>query len=693
MTYAPYSLRNFSDYYVDDDKDMSQRMDTIYNEVSAITQQRWYQQSLDERYYSGDTSLWDEVYASLPPSRRKQFSFNKIRSIINMPAGYQRQNRKVIEIIPIENSDEQTSNQFSKVLRWANNFNNFSYTMSNAFLGALITGMNLLSVWIDHRTDPISGDIKINNLGYNGFIIDPYFKSQDLSDCSYVWTRKYLTSDTAASLMPKRASEISKMRPVASKDALFNYQPQYYELPIRNLLPWDEFWYRDYRKATMLVDEETEEMQEWKGDSENLNMFLMQYPQIKVRKMQIPSAKLCIRINGKVMYNGANPYKIDKYPFAPVVCYHHPDLINPDARIQGMVRDLRDPQFLLNRRSRIMLDILESQINSGLKVMEDSLVNDKDAFKSGQGQVLFIKKEAPLGPDSVQKIPPGDLSAGTIQVIEMLNNSLREISGVNEELLGSAEDDKAGILSMLRQGAGLTTLQIPFDNLDLSMKLIGGIELDMIQANFTPAKIQRIIQQPATSQFYNRSFQKYDCVVIEGTNTPTQKMTAFKQKLYLREMGVPIPTEDILDDAIFQNKNETIKKIMQQEQASREMQQMQMQVQMQELQARAELSKARADADIGLRHERDSRVVSNLALAEERRMEAIKDLEQATLDKIKAVKELQGIDLTQLQQAVDIINSMRQKEENEAEKTIAQSPKADMGRSKKTVAKAQGKKR
>jgi hypothetical protein len=592
-----------------------------------------------------------------------------------MPAGYQRQNRKAIECIPIENSDNETANQFSKILRWANNYNNLNYTISEAFLGALITGMNLLSVWIDHRSDPISGDIKVNNLGYNGFIIDPYFKQKDLSDCSYVWTRKYITTETAASLMPKRAAEIKKMRATPSKDTLFNYQPQYYELPMRNLLPWDEFWYMHYRSATMLVDPQTEEMQEWKGEKEQLEAFLAQYPQIETRKMQIPSVKLAIRVNGNVMYHGANPYKVDRYPFVPVVCYHHPDLFASDSRIQGMVRDLRDPQFLLNRRSRIMLEILESQINSGLKVMEDSLVNDKDAFKSGQGQVLFIKKEAPLGLGSVEKIPPGDLSAGTIQVIEMLNNSLREISGVNEELLGQAEDDKAGILSMLRQGAGLTTLQIPFDNLDLAMKLIGTLEIDMVQGNFTPAKITRITEEQPTEQFFNRSFQKYDCAVVEGSNTPTQKMTAFKQKLYLRELGLPIPTEDILADATFQNKNETIKKIAQAEDQQRQMQQQQAQVQMMELQARANLANARAGADRGLEIER--------------KMEAIKDLNQSELEKVKAIKELYGMDLDHIQKAVEILQVLKQQEiqqvqqvegEVNAKNTQAtQSPQADMG--------------
>jgi type III secretory pathway component EscV len=154
-------------------------------------------------------------------------------------------------------------------------------------------------------------------------------------------------------------------------------------------------------------------------------------------------------------------------------------------------------------------------------------------------------------------------------------------------------------------------------------------------------------------------------VVVEAFDAPTQKMQAFKQKLYLREIGIPIPTEDLLEDATFQNKSETIKKIQQNEAQQREMQMQQMQVQMQEMQARAELSHARANADQGLAVERASRVQENQALAVERRAEAIKDLESASLDKIRAAKELTTIDLSQLQQLLDIVERIRSGEENE----------------------------
>ena len=149
---------------------------------------------------------------------------------------------------------------------------------------------------------------------------------------------------------------------------------------------------------------------------------------------------------------------------------------------------MRDAQFLFNRRKILELDIMEASINSGLKIKEDSLVDPNDAFLSGQGRALFLKKSADM--NDVQQINPPVVPASMMQLSQELANLLQQISGVNEELLGSATDEKAGILSMLRQGAGLTTLQHFFDNLDQSQKLLGQIFLEGIQKNWSPGKGQ-----------------------------------------------------------------------------------------------------------------------------------------------------------------------------------------------------------
>jgi len=265
-----------------------------------------------------------------------------------------------------------------------------------------------------------------------------------------------------------------------------------------------------------------------------------------------------------------------------------------------------------------------------------------------------------------EKIQPAQIPPSMIQLSELLAKEVSEISGVNEELLGSAQEDRAGVLSMLRQGAGLTTLQVLFDQLDQSQKLLGDISLRLMQQNWTPGKIRRIIKEEPTQEFYNRAFGKYDAVVEEGLNTVSQKQYQFDQLLQLREIGIPVPTKILLESSTIQNKKELIGAIQEQEQQQQQQAQQQQQVQIQVLQAQIEDLKARAMANEGLGFERASRIQENQALAVERIAEAQKDRDLGTLDRVRAVKELQGIDLAQLEQAIGILKLLQSDQKQEA---------------------------
>jgi len=651
-----YPTRLNESFYTDNnDSGILQVMQDSFTKNCQANQSYWLEGTRDVRFKAGDQSLWNELYNQIPSYQRKQFNFNKIRRIINMITGHQRKNRKAFSCLPIEGSDEETADQFGALLDWVANRTNIYETISGAFEGALTTGMNLLSMWVDYRNDPLSGDLRIDNLSYNGFLIDQFFTKQDLSDCNFIWTRKYLSKKQVIGLMPNREKEINTLQG-GQRDDKFNFMPENYNISNPDLLPYDEYWYLDYRNQKILVDAESGETIEWTGDKERLQMFLQQFPQVKVQNTQKQTCKLAIVIGGRVFYDGPNPYNIDKYPFVPVIAYFEPDIPYYEWKIQGVVRGLRDSQYLYNRRKVIELDILESQINSGLKVMEDSLVDDNDAFMSGQGRALFIKKDAPQGMQSVEQLPTPQVPPSMMALSEALSNEIMEISGVNEELLGSADDDKAGILSMLRQGAGLVTLQKLFDQLDLSQKLLGELAIDMMQSNFTVGKVRRILGKEPSEQFNNKAFQKYDCVIAEGMLTDSQMKTQFIQYTYLKEMGIPVPTNLLIDVAPVVQKKELKEAIAAQEKQQAEQAQQQQQIEMAELQARANLANSRAEADRGLAVERVSRVSENEALAIERRA-------QASLDEIKAIKELESMDINQIQALLDIIERIKGKQD------------------------------
>lgn len=660
-------------YYDEQHRGILSVMEASYAESITIMQAFWAEADTDHRFVAGDQSLWSDVYGNLPVNRRQQFSFNRIRRVVNMIDGYQRRNRKSTIVVPAENGDDITASEFTKVLFWVHDNDNVLETISDAFRGSLVAGMNLLQVWLDFRDDPVSGKIRVDNCSYNTFLIDPFFKKTDLSDCNFVWKRSWLSKHECISLMPEHEEIIlGLMGNDNNRDGKFQFMPESYNYGMKNLLTYDEYYYRTYRTQRMLVDSKTGECTEWTGtDDELLKTFLAQYPEITVLKQEVPTVHLAISVQGRVLYDGPNPLGIDKYPFVPVFSYYAPEIPYFQWRIQGIVRGLRDAQYLYNRRKAIELDILESQINSGWKYKEDALVNPADVFLSGQGRGLAIKSEASL--DDVQRIEAPQVPPSMMQLSEILAREIQEISGVNDELLGSAMDDKAGILSMLRQGAGLTTLQILFDRLDAAQKLLGKLMIDIVQQNFTPGKITKILGHQPSDYFYKKSFGKYDATVEEGLNTINQKQMQFAQLLQLREVGVPVPDSILVDSCVVQNKTELLQALEAQQQQAAQVQQAQMQAEQAKIASQIELARARAEADRGLGLERVSRVAENQMLAVERKAQAEKDEEEALLNKVKVLKEIEGLDFAHLErlvllaqklQAVDVVQKEPQPEAN-----------------------------
>jgi len=654
-------------YYVENDNNILKMMDHYYAKYITINQSYWSEADVDLRFKLGDQNVWSDIYGNLPAFRRRQFNFNRIRRVINMITGYQRQHRKSTICTPIESSAQETADQFTKLLYHNNKQAHVLDTISEAFEGAISTGMNLLSIWMDYRNDPVNGDIRVDNVSYNGYLIDPYFKNKDLSDCNALWTRKYLSREMVKSLLPGRDDEIVNMRGWGNRDGKFQFMPESYNYGMQDLLLYDEFWYLSTRKQKMLVDVQSGETIEWRGQDEDLQEFTRLYPQIVQLDQTISTIKLAVVVQGKVMYHGPNPLGIDRYPFVPCWAYYEPETPYFPLRVQGVIRGLRDAQYLYNRRRVIELDILESQINSGIKYKENALVNPKDAFLSGQGRGLALKSTANM--DDVQPIMPPQIPPSMIQLSELLGKEIQEISGVNEELLGSAIDDKAGILSMLRQGAGLTTLQVLFDNLDQSQKMLGDLQISLMQANWTPGKVRRILKEEPTAEFYNRAFGKYDAIVEEGLNTSTQRQLEFAQLLQLREVGVPVPTQVLVETSTLTNKPHLIEAIGQQEQQQSQMAQQQQMAQIELLKAQIEDMKAKAVANQGLGIERISRVEENRALAVERLAEAQHDRDAGTLDRIKAMKELTSVDLDQVARLIEIVKSLQEDQEQQKEST------------------------
>lgn len=645
---------------------IKRKIDSDYSANQAIWQVYWTEATIDTRLEAGDTALMADLNQQLPNNNRGSWYFNRVRPLCNMVSGHQRRNRKSSIIVPLENADQKTADQWTKILLGLYKREGIYETISEAFhQGACIAGMNLLHVYMDYRNDPINGDLKVDNCAYNSFFIDPYFRKPDLSDCAFVWRRSYMSHSAAASLMPDRYDDIMALpgNPTGTgRDGRFQYMPESYGQTQQNRLAYDEYYYRDYRKQKLLVDKQTGETMEVVNPEEvDLRGFLNAHPQVTLVEQEVPTVRLAIMIQDKVFYDGPNPLSIDVFPFVPVLGYYNPMMPYFYSRIQGICRSLRDPQVLLNRRIILSADMLESQVNSGWIFKENAVIDVKHLFQVGQGRIIPLKEEAQM--TDIAPIQPPQIPPSFFQLQDTFSKELNLVSGINEELMGSALDDKAGILSVLRQGAGLTTLQPLFDRLDYAQNLLGELIMKVVQKNYTPGKVKNLLEgEEPVPLFYNKAFGKYHCMVEPGFNTESQKQMEFAQLIQMREMGMQIPDQWLIEAATIQNKDKIIEQIQQQQQQAQQLQQQQAQVQMEELQARTELSHARAVADEGLGAERYSRIQENQALAEERKAAAVKDDQMALLNFAKALKEIESIDMAQLEKILSIQQMLRASE-------------------------------
>jgi hypothetical protein len=656
-----YSLGN---NYIDPSdmgaKHLKQRKDDFYQAQYPGNSAQWMQGAIDLRFKAGDQSLYQMFPGNNSYQQTYRLFFNLCRRQINMTVGYQRKNRKSITTLPIHENDDPLADDYNKILRWCDDRDGYQEYQSQAFESSCTVGMSLLHLYPDYTFDPISGDLFTDCVTFQNYIIDQYFRKQDLSDCNGIYRRRWVSQTQAQALLPGYEKEISKMRPSGMKDGRFPLQAELLNIPLNKLFTYDEFYYRTTREATMIIDPHTSEAVEWEQEEDDeddmMHRALQMQPWLVAKKVQVPTVKLCISLGDKMVYDGPNHLNIDDYPFAPSICYYEPDMQSYAWRNMGMIRNMRDVNFLYNMRKCIELAMLQSQITSGWIYEVDSVTDVKALRQTGEGFLVPIKKGSSI--DSIRRIDPPNLPQSLLELSQALSEDISRISGVNEELLGSATDDKSGILSMLRQGAGLTTLQTIFDKLDYTQRIYGKIRLQAIRKNFSKAKVRNILGHDPDPRFFSSYSQKYGVSVEEGNYSATQRQTELMQLLHFKEMGIPIANKSIVRAAIISNKKQVMEDMEEEMQSQSQAQQQEAQTAQKESDAKVMAQIAKAKSDLASADEKRAKIDDIEAGAEHKRT-------QADYEIVKMMIELEDMDLQNFKNNLELAEYIKLKREKD----------------------------
>lgn len=630
----------------------------------------------------------DDERKALIKEGREPLELNIIRRPLQFYSGYLRDNINEIIYAPVEGSDKKTADQFTKLGYYIWDKGRGFPTYLDACDESFKSGISLCGIMMDYSRDFINGDIKFYKRTYNSFYLDPTFESIDLSDCSFGITRDLIDKQYAKQLCPFiDPQEIDDLSMGYRDDKFLQYHPEFTTFSRnRNLIAYDQYYRRITKRRKFLVDMKTghyrditdldkEEirklkygmarLQRLRDNHEEHGINLDDLPAVEIRDVDRGFVELNILLNGQPMYQGEDKTGINKtYPFVPLICYMEPSIWMPSQRIQGIAACNWSAQRQFNKRHMKIVDMMDSDISKGFAYMIGSIPDPQDLQQSGQNKIIGVDPEnAPGGIDSVLKqLEGGGANPALIQYQEVLDKLTLTLSNVTESVLGI--DDKTGLqisgrAAEKRIAQGLRGNRKIMDNVEYAQQILGGLVLTAIQNHYPPGKVERILAETPTDQFYEQEFEEYDAVVKEGIRSKSQQDAYYYELVNLKRDGiVDVPQSEIvkaLSMSGLSDLEEAIKK--QDEMLSAQA------AQSQEIdKKKIELLEATKQEKEGLAFERQTRGIANLSLKDERESEAQQNIAQAALDRAKAITEIYQMKEDRILKVLQFVNQLEQQE-------------------------------
>lgn len=630
----------------------------------------------------------DDERKKLSMEGREPIEFNIIRRPIEFFSGYLRDNLHSIVIGPVEGSDQKTADQFTKLSYDIWDKGKGYTTFLDASDEMFKSGIALCGIQMDYSKDFINGDITFYKRTFNSFYLDPTFESLDLSDCGFAITRDLINPSQAKQLLknivdPKVIDEI----PYSFRDDKFlSYHPQFTNISkSRKIIAYDQYYRRTSRTRTFLIDKRTgfyrdisdldkEDMDRLKfglnrltnlnDEASMMEIDRNSIPQMEIRKVVRPYIELNVMLNGVPVYRGDDNTGItETYPFVPLLCYFEPSIWLASQRIQGIAAAEWSNQRQFNKRHMKIQDMFDSVISTGYKYLIGSVPNPQDLQQSGQNKLIGVDPEnAPEGLNSVQELRGGDVPPALIEYQKILDQLSLTLANVNQSVLGIDEGGNtqvSGRLAQVRIAQGLRSNRKIFDNIETAQQILGSLVLKCIQNKYSPGKVERILGEPPTEQFYNKDFEQYDAVVKEGVRSKSQKDAYYYELVNLKREGiVDVPQSEIIRALQMAGLSDLEKAIEQQQQQQEEQNK---KVQEQERLA-MELANSQKEENLALAQERRARVIADIALGQERISEAEQNRAQAALDRAKTITEIAQMEDDRLLRVLEFVNLLNRQE-------------------------------
>lgn len=568
---------------------------------------------------------WNSLdLAKLAAQRRPALTINKIVSTLSNVLGEQIYNRTDISFQPRNDSAPETAEALTKVFRQISDNNQLDWKRSDMFCDGVITSRGFLDIRLDF-TDSMQGEVIINPYNPKNVMIDSDAEEYDPDTWNDLMLTKWMTHEDIAVLYSKEDAALLKDRnsswfqygfdSIESTRDRFGPDTQrgyYQELGVdprvlRNIRVIEQ-QQRRVAKRTHLVDPETGDMRavpdSW--DRNKVAAVSKAFGLQAVDKL-VKRIRWTVIADNVVLHDEWSPF--EHFTVVPYFPYFR------RGKTMGIVENLLGPQELLNKVTSQELHVVNTTANSGWKVQTGALKNltleELEQRGAETGLVLELTDVT-----QAEKIQPNQVPSGLDRISYKAEEHIKTISGVSDYQTGAAREDVSAkaVQENLKRGS-LNQAQT-IDSLNRTDFLLARNVVDIVQRYYTEPRIVNITSNKFTGERQSVSINtptpegtiandltlgEYDIVVTNVPHRQTLEQSQFEQAMALREQGIPIPDEVLIEHSSLYRKNEILKKMAeaaQSDEAQHEQAVKQMAAELELANMKADAEKAQADATL-----------------------------------------------------------------------------------------------
>lgn len=656
-----------------------ERVRLARKEADEAGQAQWREDS--EQWYAftaGDQ--WSEAdRAALEAQLRAPVAFNRIGPMVDSVSGSEVNNRQQVQYIPRTIGDKGLNEVLTGAADYIRDNCDAEDEESHAFVDAVICGVGVTETRLSYEEDT-EGAVLVERRDPLAMRWDPGAKKRNLMDRRWQQYDAWMSREEIAEkwpdaeLIPFSGADNESQQPHDQSRAAFyerdksGFDKQNGKLRVTHHQWFElESFYQVLDPATnqitdLSVEEHATLQKRAKAVSQAAAAQGIQIPDryesVKKPRRRYMQAFVC---GATVLEEG--PIPCNRFTFHFITAKHDRNT----NTWYGIVKPMIDPQKWANKFFSQILHIVNTNAKGGL-VMEDDAVDNLQKFKEDWARadsVSLVNPGAIAGGKLMPKPPPA-IPQSLNDMLQFSISSMRDVTGINLELLGMADRQQAGVLEAQRKQAAMTVLASLFDGLRRYRKEQGRTLAKFITEYLSDGRLVRIVGGDGTERYVplirDEMSVKYDVVVDEAPASVNQKEKTFAMLMQmlpnLQQMGVPFAPE-LLDytplpaamvekwKQVLQQRPQMDPRMVQQmQQANQQLQQQLQQAQMKlqskdaEIAARMHEAQLKSDTDLtaALQKSRLDAQTEYAATVEKAKLDAQASVEKAVIDAIAKIE-------------------------------------------------------